>query len=153
MKRQVIGCVLFGAPDPLPPVKNLSEEEKRERECVCVWERERASERQRGDFVLASLSRNSSGSCPFPRLGLLSVTSARKEAPIPPLQGLFSVRCEEPSVQGAFPFGVRRKAPARLRPLPYLIRSPARWGRASVFFRGMNFAIFSTQKIRKILEF
>ncbi len=39
MKRQVIGCVLFGAPDPLPPVKNLSEEEKRERECVCEKER------------------------------------------------------------------------------------------------------------------
>jgi hypothetical protein len=80
MKRQVIGCVLFGAPDPLPPVKNLSEEEKRERECVCVRkrDRERASERQRGDFVLARLSRNSSGSCPFPRLGLLSLLLARR---------------------------------------------------------------------------
>jgi hypothetical protein len=133
--------------------KFLCQEEKREREsvcvCVCVW----ASERKRHDSVLASLSRNSSGSCPFPRLGLLSVPSARKEAPIPPLQGLLVSGVRSPACRGAFPFGVRRKAPARLRPFHYRIRSPARGGvRASVFCRGTNFAIFLHTKIWKILE-
>jgi len=61
MKRQVIGCVLFGAPDPLPPVKDLSvrkkrgRERERERERVCVYVCERERERASAREVILSL--------------------------------------------------------------------------------------------------
>jgi hypothetical protein len=116
---------------------------------VCVCERERASERQRG-FCPCKSFQKQQRKLPVPSTRSAVRHFCSQGGPHSASSGSFSVRCEEPSVQGAFPFGVWRKAPARLRPLPYLIRSPAaRWGGASVFFRGMNFAIFSTQKFGK----
>jgi len=83
----------------------------------------------------------------------MSVPSARKEAPIPPLQGLLVSGVRSSACRGAFPFGVRRKAPARLRPFPYRIRFPARGEGPLFFLRGRILPSFPHKNLENLGQF